>query len=103
TGVTLSYNTLVGVQKPSFFPEKADDESWMRLENTAQVNAGGSPTYSEEYISNVLAGTKPLEFPFANWEEGIFRNGALMNQQGFSISSGGDIGKIFTSLNYSDT
>ena len=103
TGVTLSYNTLFGFQQPSFFPEKADDESWMRLENDAQVNAGGSPTYSEEYISNVLAGTNPLQYPFANWEEGIFRNGALMNQQSFSISSGGDIGKIFASLNYNDT
>src|SRR5680860_727153 len=103
TGVKLSYNTLFGVQHPSFFPEKADDESWMRLENTAQVNAGGSPTYSEEYISNVLAGTKPLEFPFANWEEGIFRNGALINQHSFSISGGSEIGKIFTSVNYSDT
>lgn len=103
SGVKLSYNTLVGFQHPSFFPEKADDESWMRLENTAQVNAGGSPTYSEEYISNVIAGTNPLKYPFANWEEGIFRNGALMNQQGFSISSGGDIGRIFTSINYSDT
>ncbi|SDD67971.1 TonB-linked outer membrane protein, SusC/RagA family [Pricia antarctica] len=103
TGVKLSYNALFGVQHPSFFPEKADDESWMRLENTAQVNAGGTPTYSEEYISNVLAGTKPLEFPFANWEEGIFRNGALMNQHSFSISAGSEIGKIFTSVNYNDT
>ncbi len=103
TGVKLSYNALFGVQHPSFFPEKADNESWMRLENTAQVNAGGTPTYSEEYISNVLAGTKPLEFPFANWEEGIFRNGALMNQHSFSISGGSEIGKIFTSVNYNDT
>ncbi|WP_339706677.1 TonB-dependent receptor [uncultured Kriegella sp.] len=103
TGVTLSYNTLFGFQQPSFFPEKADDEAWMRLENTAQVNAGANPTYSEEYIANVLAGTNPLQYPFANWEEGIFRNGALMNQQSFSISSGGDIGKIFASLNYNDT
>ncbi|WP_051254047.1 TonB-dependent receptor [Arenibacter latericius] len=103
TGTTMSYNTLIGVQHPSFFPEKPSDEAWMRLENDAQVNAGGSPTFSEEYISNVVAGTNPLEFPWANWEEGIFRNGALMNQHGFSISSGGEIGKIFTSLNYSDT
>ncbi|MFD2790493.1 TonB-dependent receptor P3 [Arenibacter antarcticus] len=103
TGTIMSYNTLIGVQHPSFFPEKPSDEAWMRLENDAQVNAGGSPTFSEEYISNVVAGTNPLQFPWANWEEGIFRKGALMNQQGFSISSGGDIGKIFTSLNYSDT
>ncbi|MEZ4968747.1 MAG: TonB-dependent receptor [Flavobacteriaceae bacterium] len=103
TGVNITYNTLFGFQNPSLFPEKASDEAWMRLENDAQISAGNAPTYSEEYISNVLAGTNPLQFPFADWEGGIFRNGALMNQQTFSISAGGDIGKIFTSLNHSDT
>ncbi len=103
SGTTLSYNTFVGVQNPSFFPEKADTESWLRLENEAQVNAGGTPTYSEEYISNVVAGTKPLEFPWANWEKGVFQKSALMQQHTFSISSGGEVGKIFASLNYNDT
>lgn len=103
SGTTLTYNTFVGIQNPSFFPEKADDESWMRLENEAQVNAGGTPTYSEEYIQNVLAGTNPYEFPWANWEEGIFNPDALMQQHTFSISSGGEVGRVFASLNYSDT
>lgn len=103
TGTTLSYNTFVGVQNPSFFPEGADPETWMRLENEAQVNAGGTPTYSEEYIENVVAGTNPYEFPWANWEEGIFNEDALMQQHTFSISSGGEVGRVFASLNYSDT
>ncbi|KKM80757.1 hypothetical protein LCGC14_1336680, partial [marine sediment metagenome] len=103
SGTILSYNTFAGVQNPSFFPEKADTESWLRLENEAQVNAGGSPTFSEEYIQNAVAGTRPFEFPWANWEEGIFNKSALMQQHTFSISSGGEIGKIFASVNYSDT
>ncbi|MEX2567419.1 MAG: TonB-dependent receptor plug domain-containing protein, partial [Cyclobacteriaceae bacterium] len=72
SGVVVSYDNFVGWQNPTFFPEKADPVSWMRLENEAQVNAGGSPTYSDTYIENVAAGTNPLEYPFANWEEGIF-------------------------------
>ncbi|UJH90172.1 SusC/RagA family TonB-linked outer membrane protein [Antarcticibacterium sp. 1MA-6-2] len=100
---TISYNTFVGIQNPSFFPEAADTESWMRLENEAQVNAGGTPTYSEEYIQNVLAGTNPYEFPWALWEEGIFNEDALMQQHSFSISSGGEVGKVFASLNYNDS
>ncbi|HET8736467.1 MAG TPA: TonB-dependent receptor [Pricia sp.] len=103
SGTILTYNTFAGVQNPSFFPEKADTESWLRLENEAQVNAGGSPTFSEEYIKNAVAGTKPFEFPWANWEEGIFQESALMQRHTFSISSGGDIGKVFASVNYSDT
>ncbi len=103
SGTILSYNMFAGVQNPSFFPEKADTESWLRLENEAQVNAGGSPTFSEEYIENAVAGTKPFEFPWANWEEGIFNKSALMQQHTFSISSGGEVGKIFASVNYNDT
>lgn len=103
TGTTMSYNNFVGIQNPSFFPEKADTEAWMRLENEAQVNAGGSPTYSEEYIENAVAGTNPLDYPWANWEDGIFNEDALMQQHTFSISSGGEVGRVFASLNYSDT
>jgi len=103
SGTTISYNTFVGIQNPSMLHEKADPESWLRLENEAQVNAGGSPTFSEEYIQNVVAGTNPLEFPFANYEEGIFNPDALMQQHSFSLSSGGEIGRVFASLNYSDT
>ncbi|SHJ56968.1 TonB-dependent receptor [Pseudozobellia thermophila] len=102
-GTTLTYDAYVGVQNASFFPEKADTESWLRLENEAQVNAGGTPTYSEEYIQNAVAGTNPYEFPWANWEEGIFNDDALMQQHAFSISSGGERGKIFASLNYNDS
>ncbi|MGY5851408.1 SusC/RagA family TonB-linked outer membrane protein [Salegentibacter sp. F14] len=103
SGTSLSYNNFVGIQNPSFFPEKADTESWLRLENEAQVNAGGSPIFSEEYISNAVAGTNPFEFPWANWEEGIFNEDALMQQHTFQISSGGEVGRVFASLNYSDT
>ena len=103
TGTILNYNTFVGIQNPSFFPQKASDEDWLRIENEAQVNAGGTPTYSEEYIENVVAGTNPLEFPWANWEEGIFNEDAFMQQHSFSISSGGEVGRVFASLNYSDT
>ena len=103
SGTTISYNTFVGIQNPSMLHEKADPESWLRLENEAQVNAGGNPTFSEEYIQNVVAGTNPLEFPFANYEEGIFNPDALMQQHSFSLSSGGEIGRVFASLNYSDT
>nr|WKN35434.1 TonB-dependent receptor [Tunicatimonas sp. TK19036] len=101
TGTTVSYNTFLGIQNPSFFPEGADPVSWLRLENEAQVNAGGTPTYSEEYIENVANGTNPLEFPFADWEKVLHPN-AFMQQHNLSLSSGGEAGKVFASLNFND-
>ncbi|MEX2592871.1 MAG: TonB-dependent receptor [Anditalea sp.] len=103
SGTNISYNTFIGWQNPSFFPPKADPVTWLRMENEAQVNAGGSPPFSETYIENVAAGTNPLEYPFANWEEGIFNDDAFMQQHSLSISSGGEVGRVFASLIYSDT
>ncbi|MDF9799417.1 TonB-linked SusC/RagA family outer membrane protein [Catalinimonas alkaloidigena] len=101
TGTTVSYNTFFGIQNPSYFPEGADPVAWMQLENEAQVNAGGTPTYSDEYIENVAAGTNPLEFPFANWEK-VLNPDAFMQQHNLSVSSGGEAGKIFASVNFTD-
>ncbi len=101
TGTTVSYNTFFGIQNPSYFPEGADPVTWMKLENEAQVNAGGTPTYSDEYIENVAAGTNPLEFPFADWEK-VLNPNAFMQQHNLSVSSGGEAGKIFASMNFTD-
>jgi len=100
-GTTVSYNTFFGIQNPSYFPEGADPEAWLRLENEAQVNAGGTPTFSEEYIENVANGTNPLEFPFADWER-VMNPDAFMQQHNLNISSGGEAGKVFASLNVTD-
>jgi len=103
TGINISYDNHIGWQNRNFFPEPADKESWLRLENEAQVNAGGSPTFSEEYIQNVVAGTNPLQFPFADWEGGIFNDNALEHRHSLSVSSGGQTGRIFASMNYTDS
>jgi TonB-linked SusC/RagA family outer membrane protein len=103
SGTTVSYDVFAGIQNPTYFPEKTDPVTWLKLENEAQVNAGGTPTYSDEYIQNVAAGTNPLLFPFADWEKGIFNRNAVQQRHSLSISSGGEAGKVFASLNYSDT
>ena len=101
SGTKVSYNAFAGIQNPSFFPEGADPVTWLRLENEAQVNAGGTPTFSEEYIENVANGTNPLEFPFADWEQ-VLNPNAFMQQHNLSLSSGGEAGRVFASLNFTD-
>lgn len=103
SGMAVSYDNHVGWQNPTFFPEKTDPVTWLRLENEAQVNAGGTPTYSETYIENVAAGTNPLEYPFANWEEGIFNYNSLQHRHSLALSGGGEMGRVFASINYTDT
>ena len=103
SGVSINYNNFVGWQNPNFFPEATDPVSWMRLENEAQTNVGANPTYSETYIENVAAGTNPLQYPFADYERGIFNPNAFQQRHSISLSSGGESGRIFASINYTDT
>ncbi len=103
SGMNIQYNTYVGVQNELGFPEGASKEDWMMLVNEAQVNAGGSPIYSQEYMDNVLAGTNPLEYPFAEWEKGVFQENALEHNHSLSVSAGSDIGRIYANVNYTNT
>jgi TonB-linked SusC/RagA family outer membrane protein len=103
SGVIVSYDNHVGWINTLGFPEPADPESWLRLENEAQVNAGNTPQFSEEYIQNVAAGTNPYEFPFADWESAIFNDNAFEHHHALSVSTGGETGRMFTSINYTDS
>ncbi|WP_158858596.1 SusC/RagA family TonB-linked outer membrane protein [Lunatibacter salilacus] len=103
SGVSINYNSFVAWQNPNFFPEPTDPVTWMRLENEAQANVGANPTYSETYIENVAAGTNPLQYPFADYEGGIFNPNAFQQRHSLSLSSGSETGRIFASINYADT
>ncbi|MCC5904639.1 MAG: TonB-dependent receptor [Balneolaceae bacterium] len=103
TGINVNYDAFVGVHNKLFFPEPADRESWMRLENEARVAGGQQPIFTEEYISNVLAGTNPLEFPFADFEGGIFQDNAMEYSQSISLSTGSETGRLYAAVNHQDT
>jgi TonB-linked SusC/RagA family outer membrane protein len=102
TGVVVNYNTYASIQNELGFPEGADDESWMRLRNEADVAAGGDPFFSEEYISNVLAGTNQFEYPWANWYEGAFRENAFEQSHELSVSTGGNTGRLYAAVSHLD-
>ncbi|MEX2396248.1 MAG: SusC/RagA family TonB-linked outer membrane protein, partial [Balneolales bacterium] len=103
TGVTVNYNAYAGVQNQLFFMQGASKEDWMMMENEARIATGAEPMFTEEYISNVLAGTNPLEYPFADFEGGTFRNNAMEYNNSLSIATGGESGRIYAAMSHSDT
>lgn len=103
TGVTVNYNGHVGMQNMLGFPEGASTEDWMRLRNEAAEATGASPDFSEEYIENVLAGNDPLEYPWADFEGAVFRENALEHNHALSVSAGGETGRIYASVDHTDT
>lgn len=100
TGIVVNYNTYASVQNMLGWPEGASDEDWMRLRNEADVAAGGEPFFTEEYISNVLAGTNPLQYPWADWEGGAFRDNALEQSHELSISTGGENARVYAAVSH---
>lgn len=100
SGLTVNYNTYASIQNRLFFPEGADDESWMRLQNEADMAAGSQITFSEEYIQNVLAGTNSLDFPFADFEGGVFNENAFEHNHELSVSTGGDLGRVYAAISH---
>ncbi len=101
-GTTVTYNYNIGFQNVLGFPEIADTKSWLELENEAKVNAGAPPIHSQEEIDNILAGTKPFEFPWTIYEDYIFHTNAPQQRHSVSLTSGGQNGRVFASVNYLD-
>lgn len=102
SGTVVNYQYNFGMQNVLGYPEAADKVSWLRLENEAQVNAGGQPLHTEEHIQNVAAGKDPLNFPFTVYEDYLFNKNAPQQRHGLSLTSGGKNGRIFASVNYLD-
>lgn len=102
SGTVVNYQYNIGMQNVLGYPEPADKVSWLRLENEAQVNAGGQPLHTEEHIRNVAAGTDPLNYPFTVYEDYLFNRNAPQQRHAITLTSGGTNGRIFASLNYLD-
>ena len=99
-GLSVSYNNSFGLQNKTFWPKSASPVDYIQLANEAYENAGMAAPYSDEYISNVKAGTEPLKYPFYNYVPEVFNDNALQQNHSLSISSGGKRGKILVALDY---
>lgn len=102
SGVSVSYNANVSARDKLFFLDGASKEDWMMMRNEADIARGSDPVFTEEYQSNVLAGTNPLEYPFADFEGGVFRDNAFAHSNTISLSTGGETGRLYASVNHDD-
>src|SRR5690625_2452779 len=102
SGVAVSYNANVSVHDLLFFLDGASKEDWMMMRNEADIARGNDPVFTEEYQSNVLAGTNPLEYPFADFEEGVFRDRAFAHSNTISVSTGGETGRLYAAISHDD-
>ncbi len=101
-GVVVSYDNYFGIQRKNFWPKSASPGDYLRLTNEAFENAGLAAPHSDEWISNVEAGTEPLKYPFTDWTKALFNDHAFQHSHSVNLSTGGKSGRIMASLNYLD-
>jgi TonB-linked SusC/RagA family outer membrane protein len=101
-GTTVNYSYNVGFQNVLGYPEAANKVDWLNLENEAMVNSGADPIHSQEHIDNVAEGRDPLKYPFTVYEDYLFNRNSPQQRHSISLSSGGENGRIFASINYLD-
>ncbi|WP_208111729.1 SusC/RagA family TonB-linked outer membrane protein [Sunxiuqinia elliptica] len=101
-GTTVNYSYNIGFQNVLGYPEAANKVDWLNLENEAQINAGGEPIHTQEHIDKVATGTDPLNYPFTVYEDYLFNTNAPQQRHNVSLTSGGENGRIFASVNYLD-
>lgn len=97
--VRVSYSGYAGVQKATYMPDFVDSPTYMGMVNEAYKNMGGDPVYSDETISNTLAGTYPYKYPNTNWVDLLWKDQFLQNHS-VSISGGNSIARFAVTGNY---
>lgn len=71
----------------------------MELTNTALMNEGSTPLFSDELIAAFRNGTDPYKYPNTDWFKVIF-NSASIQEHNISIRGGSEQSSSFLSFNY---
>ncbi len=70
--------------------------------NTARVNDGNTPMYSEAELQKFLDGSDPFVYPNVNWKDEVFRNTANETNAFISMYGGSDKVQYYSQLDYTD-
>ncbi|MEQ8553076.1 MAG: TonB-dependent receptor [Cyclobacteriaceae bacterium] len=100
----VNYTGFIGFQKPTRQPKYVNGGEFMRLENLAISNMGGSPVWTDAYIQEWEANYQldPDNYPNTDWVNEVFSEPGFQQNQNLSVSGGSDNIKFLGSLNYNN-
>ena len=100
------FNLKVGAShKLQFDPDYAPMVSaydYANALNTARVNDGNAPMYSESELQKFLDGSDPLVYPNVNWKDEVFKNTANETNAYISMYGGTDKVQYYSQIDYTD-
>lgn len=95
----VNYNGYYGWQTPATLPNQVGAEDYLNLVNEAFVNAELDPKYSADDISKTVASNDPINYPYVNLFDELFKTAPIYNQS-VRISGGNEKSKISLSVNH---
>ena len=70
--------------------------------NTARLNDGFNPAYTEAELGKFKDGSDPYVYPDVNWQDEVFKNTAHETRAFISMYGGADKVEYYTQLDYTD-
>ncbi|WP_339867018.1 TonB-dependent receptor [uncultured Algoriphagus sp.] len=101
-GVNVNYNMYAGFQLPTRTPEIVGALDHMMLANEAFTNIGNAPQYSDQFISDYVAGMPSDQYPDTDWQDLTMSNSAFMQSHNVSVNAGNEKAKVLGSFSYLD-
>ena len=98
----FSFDYMQSMTTFTRMPKMADGKTYMEMANEALVTRGDAPKYTDEYISNTLAGNDPYLYPNVNWIDEVFKNRGSNRKATLNINGGAPSSFYYVSLGYYD-
>ncbi|WP_289063735.1 TonB-dependent receptor [uncultured Zobellia sp.] len=91
---SISYNSSFGFQSAVQVPEMLNAGEFAQYFNEASLNSGDNPAFTDEQVQQYQNGT----LPSTDWWGEVIRKSAPIQQQGITVSGGGERVRYFTSM-----
>lgn len=98
--ISLSYSGWTGIQRPTRYPDYLNAYEFASLLNTANQNAGLSPTYTEEQLQKYRDGSDPDHYPDHDWVREVINFNAPMTNHDLTLTGGSEKIRYFSSIRY---
>lgn len=99
----MNYRVRTGMRTPTFTPEMMNAQDYARNFNTALVNDGLTPVFSEAAIAAFGDGSNPVRYPNHDYYQELASNTAYYKDVSANFSGGSHIVKYFSHLGYNGT
>lgn len=98
--ISMSYDGWMGFQRPTRYPDYLNAYDYAKLLNTANLNVGSTPPYSDEDLQKFEDGSSPDTHHDHDWIREVVNFSAPMTNHNLTFAGGSDRIRFFSSIGY---